>query len=142
MAEEIPLHSHPQLLRLPPTRRSLLRLAQRPTLKHHARPIERPTPLRLGMDQRHLFLIHSLFQRGKVNVCSCHVMTFEVGATLEDAKWQAPVYCFGENNDGESSQTSTPNSHKVGLTVGFLGENLLASGSGTKTARPHQERAF
>jgi hypothetical protein len=24
-----------------------------------------------------------------------HVMTFEVGAALEDAKWQAPVYCFG-----------------------------------------------
>lgn len=23
-----------------------------------------------------------------------HVMTFEVGAALEDAKWQAPVYCF------------------------------------------------
>ncbi|KAM2745530.1 hypothetical protein PS2_021245 [Malus domestica] len=23
-----------------------------------------------------------------------HVMTFEVGAVLEDAKWQAPVYCF------------------------------------------------
>lgn len=21
-------------------------------------------------------------------------MTFEVGAVLEDAKWQAPVYCF------------------------------------------------
>lgn len=23
-----------------------------------------------------------------------HVMTFEVGAVLEDEKWQAPVYCF------------------------------------------------
>uniref|UniRef100_B9GZ11 Uncharacterized protein n=1 Tax=Populus trichocarpa TaxID=3694 RepID=B9GZ11_POPTR len=23
-----------------------------------------------------------------------HVMTFEVGAALEDAKWQAHVYCF------------------------------------------------
>ncbi|CAH2052890.1 unnamed protein product [Thlaspi arvense] len=23
-----------------------------------------------------------------------HVMTFEVGAVLEDKKWQAPVYCF------------------------------------------------
>ncbi|KDP22523.1 hypothetical protein JCGZ_26354 [Jatropha curcas] len=27
-----------------------------------------------------------------------HVMTFEVGAVLEDEKWQAPVYCFKENN--------------------------------------------
>ncbi|OIW18229.1 hypothetical protein TanjilG_06313 [Lupinus angustifolius] len=27
---------------------------------------------------------------------TAHVMTFEVGAVLEDAKWQAPVYCFGE----------------------------------------------
>ena len=25
-----------------------------------------------------------------------HVMTFEVGAVLEDANWQAPVYCFSE----------------------------------------------
>lgn len=25
---------------------------------------------------------------------TAHVMTFEVGAVLEDAKWQAPVYCF------------------------------------------------
>ncbi|KAK4260458.1 hypothetical protein QN277_003565 [Acacia crassicarpa] len=27
-----------------------------------------------------------------------HVMTFEVGAVLEDAKWQAPVYCFNKKN--------------------------------------------
>ncbi|XP_073004113.1 uncharacterized protein At4g14100 [Typha latifolia] len=27
---------------------------------------------------------------------TAHVMTFEVGAALEDAKWQAPVYCFEE----------------------------------------------
>ncbi|CAJ2676719.1 transferring glycosyl group transferase [Trifolium pratense] len=25
-----------------------------------------------------------------------HVMTFEVGAVLDDAHWQAPVYCFSE----------------------------------------------
>lgn len=29
---------------------------------------------------------------------SAHVMTFEVGAVLEDAKWQAPVYCFDKKN--------------------------------------------
>lgn len=25
---------------------------------------------------------------------TAHVMTFEVGAVLEDPNWQAPVYCF------------------------------------------------
>lgn len=27
---------------------------------------------------------------------SAHVMTFEVGAVLDDPNWQAPVYCFGK----------------------------------------------
>lgn len=31
-----------------------------------------------------------------------HVMTFEVGAVLEDEKWQAPVYCF--HNENKSSE--------------------------------------
>lgn len=26
-------------------------------------------------------------------------MTFEVGAALEDTKWQAPVYCFEKRDD-------------------------------------------
>ena len=30
-----------------------------------------------------------------------HVMTFEVGATLEDAEWQAPAYCFREKEGEE-----------------------------------------
>ncbi|KAH7859323.1 hypothetical protein Vadar_034612 [Vaccinium darrowii] len=34
---------------------------------------------------------------------SGHVMTFEVGKVLEDANWQAPVYCFKEADKGESS---------------------------------------
>lgn len=29
-----------------------------------------------------------------------HVITFEVGAVLEDEKWQAPVYCFNQENKG------------------------------------------
>ncbi|KAJ0234390.1 hypothetical protein HA466_0274240 [Hirschfeldia incana] len=33
-----------------------------------------------------------------------HVMTFEVGAVLEDEKWQAPVYCF---NNKEKKSLST-----------------------------------
>ncbi|MCO5579247.1 hypothetical protein L7F22_033101 [Adiantum nelumboides] len=32
---------------------------------------------------------------------SAHVMTFEEGAVLEDSNWQAPAYCFDEQNDGE-----------------------------------------
>nr|AFK34859.1 unknown [Lotus japonicus] len=35
-----------------------------------------------------------------------HVMTFEVGAVLEDAQWQAPVYCFNEAETHEKSSSS------------------------------------
>ncbi|KAE8668212.1 RING/U-box superfamily protein isoform 1 [Hibiscus syriacus] len=34
--------------------------------------------------------VHWVFYTGR----EAHVMTFEVGAVLEDSKWQAPVYCF------------------------------------------------
>ncbi|TYH97135.1 hypothetical protein ES332_A12G223300v1 [Gossypium tomentosum] len=34
---------------------------------------------------------------------SSHLMTYEVGAVLEDYKWQAPVYCFKEA-DGKRNQ--------------------------------------
>lgn len=27
------------------------------------------------------------------------MMTFEVGAVLEDEKWQAPVYCFDKSDE-------------------------------------------
>lgn len=33
---------------------------------------------------------------------TAHVMTFEVGAVLEDEKWQAPVYCFTEVEEVDS----------------------------------------
>jgi hypothetical protein len=29
-----------------------------------------------------------------------HVMSFEVGAVLEDAAWQAPEYCFSKGKEG------------------------------------------
>lgn len=32
---------------------------------------------------------------------SAHVMTFEVGAVLEDAEWQAPLYCFSAGEEEE-----------------------------------------
>ncbi|KAI3737865.1 hypothetical protein L2E82_27879 [Cichorium intybus] len=34
--------------------------------------------------------VHWVFYTGR----AAHVMTFEVGAALEDAKWQVPWYCF------------------------------------------------
>ncbi|KAF9588639.1 hypothetical protein IFM89_026487 [Coptis chinensis] len=42
--------------------------------------------------------VHWLFYTGR----AADVMTFEVGAVLEDEKWQAPVYCF-EKKDGFQS---------------------------------------
>ncbi|KAL6996816.1 hypothetical protein U1Q18_006945 [Sarracenia purpurea var. burkii] len=33
---------------------------------------------------------------------AAHVMTFEVGRVLEDAEWQAPVYCFEEKGEKRS----------------------------------------
>ncbi|KAI4336442.1 hypothetical protein L6164_014970 [Bauhinia variegata] len=37
-----------------------------------------------------------------------HVMTFEVGAVLEDVKWQAPVYCFDKNIEDSHSLRTHP----------------------------------
>lgn len=34
---------------------------------------------------------------------AAHVMTFEVGAALEDERWQAPVYCFEEEKKGKEN---------------------------------------
>uniref|UniRef100_A0A5B7AQJ6 Uncharacterized protein n=1 Tax=Davidia involucrata TaxID=16924 RepID=A0A5B7AQJ6_DAVIN len=34
---------------------------------------------------------------------TAHVMTFEVGRVLEDAQWQAPVYCFNEAKEEKKS---------------------------------------
>lgn len=31
-------------------------------------------------------------------------MTFEVGAVLEDEKWQAPVYCFHKEKKKKNSE--------------------------------------
>ncbi|GMH15070.1 hypothetical protein Nepgr_016911 [Nepenthes gracilis] len=39
--------------------------------------------------------VHWRFYTGR----EAHVMTFEVGAVLEDSKWQAPSYCFESNKD-------------------------------------------
>ncbi|KAK7353856.1 hypothetical protein VNO80_19309 [Phaseolus coccineus] len=39
---------------------------------------------------------------------TAHVMTFEVGAVLEDPNWQAPVYCFSENEKKNYSPNLGP----------------------------------
>ncbi|GMP34363.1 hypothetical protein CsSME_00007264 [Camellia sinensis var. sinensis] len=51
--------------------------------------------------------VHWVFHTG----AKVHVMTFEVGKVLEDAKWQAPVYCFeaGKNSVIESMAALTTN---------------------------------
>lgn len=35
-------------------------------------------------------------------------MTYEVGAVLEDAAWQAPIYCFQKNNTITVQQLENP----------------------------------
>lgn len=47
--------------------------------------------------------VHWLFFTGM----SAHVMTFEVGAVLEDSKWQAPAHCFDKQAEhGTPERTS------------------------------------
>lgn len=51
---------------------------------------------------------------------TAHVMTFEVGAVLEDPKWQAPVYCFKES-EKENAVFKSVVSHglsRAGLMTG------------------------
>ncbi|EEF50141.1 uncharacterized protein At4g14100 [Ricinus communis] len=47
--------------------------------------------------------VHWVFYSGR----EAHVMTFEVGAALEDANWQAPVYCFDPNAAAVSTLSTT-----------------------------------
>lgn len=49
---------------------------------------------------------------------SIHVMTFEVGAVLEDEKWQAPVYCF----EKEKAQRDLRSEYKA--DVGYFEPQL------------------
>lgn len=58
---------------------------------------------------------------------NAHVMTFEVGAVLGDAKWEAPVYCFGEEAEAERSRSrssvleymTSHHSHGSSMRAGF-----------------------
>ncbi|PKU66333.1 Uncharacterized protein MA16_Dca015238 [Dendrobium catenatum] len=44
--------------------------------------------------------VHWVFYTGR----EAHVMTFEVGAALNDEKWQAPAYCFEKRKEDEKLQ--------------------------------------
>ncbi|KAJ8759382.1 hypothetical protein K2173_006902 [Erythroxylum novogranatense] len=63
--------------------------------------------------------VHWVFYTGR----EAHVMTFEVGAVLEDEKWQAPAYCFNKKVDDENH-----NADASQLVDGVLrGSNVLPS---------------
>ncbi|XP_004503817.1 uncharacterized protein At4g14100-like [Cicer arietinum] len=52
-----------------------------------------------------------------------HVMTFEVGAVLDDAHWQAPVYCFSESEPELQTHNRRSDSllSDLGPSAGFRG---------------------
>lgn len=56
-------------------------------------------------------------------------MTFEVGAVLEDAKWQAPVYCFDNKKTDTVPEAEAEAEYSItgaSMDGGFLkGSNLL-----------------
>lgn len=54
------------------------------------------------------FAFINFFQKNKITGRTVHVMTYEVGAVLEDAAWQAPVYCFQKNDTTTEKQLENP----------------------------------
>ncbi|KAG9447278.1 hypothetical protein H6P81_013406 [Aristolochia fimbriata] len=62
--------------------------------------------------------VHWVFYTGR----SAHVMSFEVGAALEDEKWQAPVYCFARKGEDEPQLRTQSAIAERGLRslVGFV----------------------
>ncbi|MED6149513.1 hypothetical protein PIB30_063317 [Stylosanthes scabra] len=44
------------------------------------------------------------FLKGRPPGYTAHVMTFEVGAVLDDPNWQAPVYCFTDENEKQRTR--------------------------------------
>ncbi|XP_062028703.1 uncharacterized protein At4g14100-like [Rosa rugosa] len=65
--------------------------------------------------------VHWLFYTGM----SAHVMTFEVGAQLEDEKWNAPVYCFEEAAKLESNKSSLVEPMARNYSHGRLARGVL-----------------
>ncbi|CAL1392113.1 unnamed protein product [Linum trigynum] len=56
--------------------------------------------------------VHWVFYTGR----HAHVMTFEVGAVLEDAGWQAPAYCFG--GEQQRGKERNPAAGRIESVVG------------------------
>ncbi|CAK7336858.1 unnamed protein product [Dovyalis caffra] len=68
--------------------------------------------------------VHWIFFTGM----TAHVMTFEVGAVLEDRKWQAPCYCFKESKKEENTVLESVVSHGLsrgGLMTGVFNAPML-----------------
>lgn len=63
------------------------------------------------MQQSNLYPLLILIGAGR----EAHVMTFEVGAVLEDAKWQVPAYCFAGNKSSSQafSISTAPPHHQI-----------------------------
>ncbi|GLJ15835.1 hypothetical protein SUGI_0261170 [Cryptomeria japonica] len=59
--------------------------------------------------------VHWLFYTGM----SVHVMTFEVGSNLEDVYWQAPAYCF-EEEDGKGKRNHIKKESHLGRILAGL----------------------
>ncbi|PPD76129.1 hypothetical protein GOBAR_DD26948 [Gossypium barbadense] len=66
--------------------------------------------------------VHWVFYTGR----EAHVMTFEVGAVLEDSKWQAPVYCF---HNTTASTDSTSRRLLDGVLKGYYYTNITVAGA-------------
>lgn len=64
--------------------------------------------------------VHWTFYTGR----SIHVMTFEVGAVLEDAKWQTPEYCFGTEALKMPTIHQFPKADNIGFIDGRLDGRL------------------
>lgn len=60
---------------------------------------------------------------------TAHVMTFEVGAILEDPKWQAPVYCFKEEKEEEQEKVALLESAASGSSFRKLSSRVINNAS-------------
>ncbi|KAL3731153.1 hypothetical protein ACJRO7_028082 [Eucalyptus globulus] len=52
---------------------------------------------------------------------TAHVMTFEVGAVLEDAEWQAPAHCFGKKEGADGPKLAAASGVSRGYPMAGLG---------------------
>ncbi|OAY79526.1 Uncharacterized protein ACMD2_15104 [Ananas comosus] len=65
--------------------------------------------------------VHWVFYTGR----QAHVMTFEVGKYLEDAEWQAPVYCFDKGEDEEEEEEEERVEQPQSIASDVFDQNLM-----------------